>query len=166
MNEFGVSPRRNTLDGGGQGLSAHFESHLVVTLACGSVGNVFRALFRSDAHHLLGDAWSGNGSSQQVSSFVNSVGLDQIEDVVSHKFLSEVSDDALAGTDREGLGLDRREIFLELTDVRTKGDDVEALFAEPFQDDRGIKTSGVGKDELWLGFSHCAGYFKWVWTRK
>ena len=38
-----------------------------------------------------------------------------------------------------------------LTDVGAEGDDLEALFAEPFEDDARVETAGVGEDYLGFG---------------
>ncbi len=45
-----------------------------------------------------------------------------------------------------------------LADVGAEGDDVEALFAEPFEDDGGVEAAGVGEDYFGFGF---AGHDDW-----
>jgi hypothetical protein len=40
FDELGIAPRRDGLDLGIEGLGAHFESHLIVTLTGGAVGHV------------------------------------------------------------------------------------------------------------------------------
>jgi len=40
-----------------------------------------------------------------------------------------------------------------LAHVGAEGDDVEALFAEPFEDDGGVEAAGVGEDYFGVGFA-------------
>ena len=68
--------------------------------------------------------------------------------------LAKVGDDALDGAARDGLGLDGLEVLVVLADVGAEGDDVEAFFAEPLEDDGGVEAAGVGEDTLGLGFRH------------
>ena len=154
LNELGITPRSNALDGGGKGLAAHFEANLVVSLSSGSVTNVSASFLIGDTNHFLGDARASDGSSEEVASLVDSVGLDGFEDVVIDVVLAEISDDALDGTGVDGLGLDSRKVFFELAHIGTKGDNVKALFAEPLEDHGRIKASAVCEEELGLGFGH------------
>lgn len=154
FDEFGVTPRGDTSDGRGKSLGAHFESNLIVTLSGGSVGDVLGTLFGGNSDHFLGDARSGNRGTEKVSAFVDGIRFDAVENVIGNEFLSQVSDDALTGADSEGLGFNGREVFLELTNVGAEGDDVESLFAQPFENNGGIETTRVGEDELRFGIGH------------
>ena len=71
-------------------MAAHFETDLIVSLARGAVSNKGGPFFVGDANHLLGNAGTRNGSSEQVSSFVNGVALDSFKDVVVDKVLAFV----------------------------------------------------------------------------
>mmetsp|Transcript_6129 Transcript_6129/g.12644 ORF Transcript_6129/g.12644 Transcript_6129/m.12644 type:complete len:239 (-) Transcript_6129:105-821(-) len=146
LDEFGITPGGHALDGRTQGLSAHFESDLVVSLSGGTVSNVLGSGFGGDADHFLRNAGAGNRGSEQVTSLINGVGFDAVKDIVGNKFLSEIRNDTLAGTDSQGLGLNGGKVLLELSDVGAKGDDVKALFAEPLEDDGSVETTGVGED--------------------
>lgn len=146
LDEFSITPRSDGGDGGAKRLCAHFEAHLVISLAGGSVSNVLGALFNGNANHLLGNARTSNGGSEQVARLVNGVALDGFKDVILDKVSAEVGDDALEGAAINGLGLNLGEVFLELPDVGAEGDDVEALFDQPFEDDGGVETAGVGED--------------------
>ena len=73
--------------------------------------------------------------------------------------LAKVGDDALEGAARDGLGLDGLKVLVVLADVGAEGDDVEALLAEPGEDDGGVEAAGVGEDALGLGFRH-----GWCWS--
>ncbi len=68
-----------------------------------------------------------------------------------YEFRTQVGNDALGGTGSDGLGLDRIKIFVVLADVGAEGDDLEALFAEPFEDDARVEASRVGEDYLGFG---------------
>ena len=154
LNEFGITPGGDALDGGLERLGAHFETDLVVTLSGGTVGNVGGAFLVGNSDHFLRNAWSGNGSTEQVSALVNGIALDGFKDVVLNKVLAKVGNDALTGTARDGLGLDGGEVFFVLTDVGAESDHVESFLTQPLENDGGIETTGVGKDKLGLGFTH------------
>jgi len=150
LNELGITPRGDTLDGGAQGLAAHFEANLVVSLTGGSVRDESAAFLAGDADHLLGNAGTCNGGTKKVPSFVQAVTFDGLEDVVINKVLTEVRDDAFFGSDGDGLRLDGGKIFFELTDVGAEGVHFESFLAQPFEDHGGIQTSRVGKKKLGL----------------
>ena len=73
--------------------------------------------------------------------------------------LAKIGNDTLDGTARDGLSLDGLEVLVVLTDVGAEGNDVEALLAEPLEDDGSIETAGVGEDALGLGFAHGFLYY-------
>ena len=154
LDEFGITPWGDAFDGRRQGLGAHLESDLVISLSGSTVGNVLGVVLGGDANHFLGNARTGDGGTEEVSSLVDSVGLDAVKNVIGDEFLSQIGNDTLAGTNCQSLGLDGGEIFLELSNVGAKGDDVKSLFAQPFEDNGSIKTTGVGKDKLGFGFGH------------
>ncbi len=68
-----------------------------------------------------------------------------------YEFRTQVGNDALGGSGSDSLGLDGIKIFVMLADVGAEGDDLEALFAEPFEDDARVETAGVGEDYLGFG---------------
>mmetsp|Transcript_25012 Transcript_25012/g.32099 ORF Transcript_25012/g.32099 Transcript_25012/m.32099 type:complete len:166 (-) Transcript_25012:117-614(-) len=150
FDKFGIAPRSNRLDLGIQGLGAHFESHLIISLPGGTVGDVLRTLLLGDADHLLGNARPRHGGSEEVSSLVDGVALERLEDVIFDEVRAEIGDDALERAAGDGLGFDGLEILVVLADIGAEGDDVEALFAEPFEDDGGVESAGVGEDYLGL----------------
>ena len=154
LNEFGITPRGNGLDGGGECLCAHLEAHLVISLSGGSVGNVLSSLFVGDADHFLGNAWTGNGGAEQVAALVDGVALDSLKDIVLDKVGAEVGDDALEGAAGDSLGLDGREVLFVLSDVGAESNHIEAFLAKPLENDRGIETSRVGENDLRLGVAH------------
>ena len=82
LDELGVAPGGDHLGLGHEGLGAHLETDLVVALAGGAVGEVGSALLVGDADHLLGDAGTSDGGTEQVARFVDGVALDGLEDVV------------------------------------------------------------------------------------
>ncbi len=144
LDEFGITPRSDGFDLGIQGLSTHFETDLIVTLSGGTVSYVRRSLFGGDAYHLLGDAGTCHGRSEEVPPLVDGVALESFKNVVGDKVLAEVGDDALESAAGDGLGFDGFKVFVVLADVGAEGDDIEALFAQPFEDDGGVEAAGVG----------------------
>jgi hypothetical protein len=119
------------------------------------MGNELSTLLITDANHFLGDAGTGNRGTEKVSSLVNSITLNELENIFLDEFLAEIGDNALGGSDSDGLGLDSFEIFFELTDVGAEANNFKALLAQPFEDDGSVKTSRIGKDQLGLSFAHC-----------
>lgn len=151
LDKLSITPGGNGADLGIQGLSAHFETDLIVPFAGGTVGYVLGAFFVGDADHLLGDAGASHGGSEEVASLVDGVAFERLEDVVGDEVGAEVGHDAFEGAAGDGLGFDGLEVFVVLADVGAEGDDVEALFAEPFEDDGGVEAAGVGEDYLGFG---------------
>ena len=82
--------------------------------------------------------------------------------------MAKVGDDALEGAAGDGLGLDGLEVLVVLADVGAEGDDVEALLAEPGEDDGGVEAAGVGQYDfvdfllhsIRLSAVSAAGFFK------
>ena len=69
------------------------------------------------------------------------------------EFLAKIGDDTFECSGVESLGFDCLEVFVVLADVGAEGDDIEALFAEPFEDDGGVESAGVGEDYFGVGFA-------------
>ena len=163
FDEFSITPRGNGADLGIQGLGAHFETDLVIPLSGGAVRYVLGALLVGDADHLLGDAGTCHGGSEEVAPLVDGVAFERLEDVVGDEVGAEVGYHAFEGAAGDGLGFDCLEVFVVLANVSAEGDDVEALFAEPLEDDGGVETAGVGEDYLGFGGRrHDLFEVKWV----
>ena len=116
-------------------------------------------LFRNN-HGTSGDDWRYR-TPLPVSIFQHKIypSHPKLHNFLELRTLAKIGDDALDGAARDGLGLDGLKILVVLPDVGAEGDDVEALLAEPGEDDGGVEAAGVGEDALGLGFRH--GWF-WV----
>lgn len=84
-----------------------------------------------DADHFFSDAGTSDGGSEEVSSLVDGVAFECLEDVVGDKVGAEVGNDAFDGAAGDGLGFDGFKVLVVLAHVGAEGDDVKALFAEP-----------------------------------
>ena len=151
LDELRVAPRGDAPDLRVEGLRAHLEADLVVALPGRAVGDVTRPLGLGYADHLLGDAGTGHGRAEEVPPLVDGVALERLEDVVLDELLPEVGDHALDGAAGDGLGLDGLEVLVVLADVGAEGHDLEALLAEPLEDDGRVEAAGVGEDHFRLG---------------
>jgi hypothetical protein len=127
---------------------------LVISLSSGAVGNELGTLLGGDADHFLGNARTSDGGAEQVAGFINGVASDSLKDIVLNKVGTEIRDDALESAARYGLSLDGLEILFELTNIGAKGNNIETLFDEPLENDRGIKTSRVSENDLGLSVAH------------
>mmetsp|Transcript_16074 Transcript_16074/g.24382 ORF Transcript_16074/g.24382 Transcript_16074/m.24382 type:complete len:444 (-) Transcript_16074:61-1392(-) len=150
FDELRITPRSDGLHPRIKRLRTHLKPNLIISLSGSTVSHVLRPLLFSDAHHLFGNAGTGHGCSEQVLSFVDGIALNGFEDVVFDEVLAKVGDNAFEGTAGDGLRLDGFEVLVVLADIGAKGDDVETLFAEPLEDDRRVKSAGVGEDYLGL----------------
>ena len=147
------TPGRDDLDFGVQRIGRQFEPYLIVALACRAMGYGIGAGFLSDLDQTLGNERARNGGAQQVQPFVDGVGPEHRKDEIAHEFLAQVFDvDVL---DAHHLGFLARGLqLLPLTEVGGEGDDFAAVFRlQPFQDDGGIETAGVGENHF-LGRGH------------
>src|SRR5690606_26643409 len=84
-------------------IGAQLETHLVVTLAGGTVGNGVGAGLVGDLDQALGNQRTGDGGTQQVFAFVDGVGAEHREDEIAHEFFAQVVD--VDFLDAHGLGL-------------------------------------------------------------
>ena len=160
LPEAFLPPGRDHLDfrrerGGGQ-----LETHLVVTLAGGPVGDGLGTFGAGNLHHALGDERAGDARAEKVLAFVNRPGLDHRKDEVPGEFLTQVVDLAKARAGGERFRFQSVEFFL-LADVRAESDDFRAVgFLEPTQQDGGIQPARICDDDFHIGCkleAVCAG---------
>jgi hypothetical protein len=111
-----------------------------------------------DLDLFLGDQRTGNGGAQQIDAFIDRVGAEHGEDEIADELLTQVLDEDVAGLDAQGQrllagGLD----LLALPQISGEGDDFGAIFClQPFQDDRGVQSAGIGENDfldVFLGHS-------------
>ena len=97
---------------------------------------------------MSGNQRTGYGSPQKILAFIKCVGAKHRKHIVAHKFLAKILNKNLADTQRFGL-LAGRFHLLPLANIGGKSDHITSiLILQPLQDNRGIKTSRVGKDRL------------------
>ena len=82
LKELGISPRCDCLDCGIKSNGAHFKAHLVVTLACGTMRNIFSTFCLSDSNLCLGDKRTSDGGSKKITTLVDGVALYSGEDEI------------------------------------------------------------------------------------
>ena len=113
------------------------------------------AVFSGQFHQPLGDQRPRDGGAEQVLPFINRIGAEHREDEIAHEFLAHILDMDILALDPQKLGfLARRIKLLALAQIGGEGNDLAAIFRlQPFQDDRRIETTGIGKDDF-LGRGH------------
>ena len=79
LEELGIAPWCNDLDGGLNGVESELEADLVVALAGAAMTDSNTAFLLCDAHLRSGNDRSGQAGSEQVASFEDGVALDGSE---------------------------------------------------------------------------------------
>ena len=106
------------------------------------------AFLAGDFHESLGDEGTGDGGSHEIAAFIGGAGTEHGIDVVARELVAQVLDVGLGGAGLEGLGFHAVEIVL-LTEIGGDGDDfIAALDDEPLEDDGGVETAGIRKDNF------------------
>ena len=109
-----------------------------------------RTCLGCDLNQSLGNKRPRNGRSKKVKAFVKSVGAEHWENKIARELFPKIFDINLF--DAEHLSfLARRVQFFALAQVsRERNDLAPVLVLEPFQNDRGIETAGIGENDfLW-----------------
>src|ERR1043166_7841886 len=140
-----VAPRSDDLQvrcerGGGQ-----FETHLIVALAGGAVGDGIRFFLLRDFHHALGDERSRDACTEEVLALVNRAGVNHRINEVGSEFFLKVIDVNLrcAGVLRF---LFEAVKFLFLPDVGAEGDHLGVVFFfDPREQHRSVETARVSQ---------------------
>mmetsp|Transcript_21213 Transcript_21213/g.43056 ORF Transcript_21213/g.43056 Transcript_21213/m.43056 type:complete len:339 (+) Transcript_21213:728-1744(+) len=153
-------PRHDALQTCLQSVGAELEANLVVALASGAVRDVIATFLLSDGHLGLGDARTGQGSSQEVAALVDGVGANDGEYVVLDKILLKIHHVSLHCAGLERLLLNTREVFVihssTLAKIRSERHDLVPMVRKPSQLGRGVQATRVGEDQalslaiLWI----------------
>jgi hypothetical protein len=144
---------------GVDGHGRELETHLVVALARGTVGDGVGALCLRGVHHGLRDDRTGNARSEEILALINRIGPEHGVTEVLRELVTEIRDDAFGRARGLGLGVESLQLFA-LTHVRAPGDDLAVvLLLEPGENDGGIETTAVREDDLlgFLGSAHRGG---------
>ncbi len=124
--EVPFPPGGDDLDTRFQRIGAEFETHLVVTLTGSAMGNGIRARLIGNLDQPFGDQRAGNGSAEQVLTFVNRIGTEHREHEVAHKLLAQVIDVDFLHAQRLSFGARWRHLFT-LTDVGRESDHLTSV---------------------------------------
>src|SRR5690606_34643168 len=132
----------------GQSRRGELESHLVIALAGGTMGDRRSPVFSGGLDQTLGDDGSGQRRAQQVLPLLNRSRPDRRAHRVSHERLLTIVDDTGDGSGGDGFGFGFGDLS-PLTDITGVGNDIGVVFLpEPGEDYGGIKTSRVGKNNF------------------
>ena len=143
-----LPPRRDHLDIRVQGVGTQLESHLVVALARGAVGDGVRAGLLGNLHQPPGDQRAGDAGAQQILPLVEGVGTEHGEDVVAHERSLQILDVDFPHPHGLGLGAGRLHL-LALADVGGEGHHLGVVgFLQPAADNRGVQPPGIGQHDL------------------
>jgi hypothetical protein len=114
------------------------------------VGDGVAANPLGDIDQLLGDQRARNRGAEQVDTLVMGIGAEHREDVVADEFLAQVLDEDVFRLDAEQQRLlAGRFKLLALTEIGGKGHHLAIVGRlQPFQDDGGIKATGIGENHL------------------
>jgi hypothetical protein len=149
-----LAPGRDHLDAGFQGIGAEFEAYLVVALAGRAMANGIGTGFIDDLDQAFGDQRPRDRGTQQIFAFVNGIGPKHREDEIAHELFTQIVNVDLLGLDAEFQRLGTRGFKLfALPQVGSEGHHFALIgVLQPFQDDRGIESTGVGQYD----FFNCA----------
>ena len=143
-----LPPRRDDLQVRGQGFVGQLEADLIVPLAGAPVRHGVGALGQGDLDLRLGDDRPGERRAEQVLPLVDRVRAQRRETVLAHKLVLRVHDLGPVSAAGQRLLPHRRDV-LGLSDVDDHGDDLRAIVLfEPWNDDGGVQTSGVGQHDF------------------
>src|SRR3989441_10024601 len=123
------------------------ETHLVVALPRGAVGDGVRPLLRRDLYLGTRDERTRDRGAEEVRALVHGIAAEHRENEVADELLAQVHDvhGRRAGPAR--LLADRHEL-LPLAEVGAEGDDLAAVaLDQPAQDDGGVEPARVREDD-------------------
>lgn len=145
LEELGITPRGDDLDGGLDGIESQFETDLVVTLAGSTVADKLAAFTLSDTHLGAGDNGTSQAGSQEVATLIDGIALCITRHYTAHAYSrhpgqltdgreaelldelpAQILNHHLLGTDLEGLLLNSGPVFL-LADIAEEADNLVAL---------------------------------------
>ena len=145
LEELGITPRSDDLDGGLDSIESQLETDLVVTLAGSTVTDELAAFALGNTHLGASNDGTSQAGSQEVATLVDGIALcitgystahaylthigrltDGRETELFDKLPAQILNHHLLGTDLEGLRLNSGPVFL-LTDIAEEADNLVAL---------------------------------------
>ncbi len=150
--ECPVAPWSDDLDVRVQRISGKLKANLIVTLAGCAVRNSVGAGLLGDFNEVLGDQRAGNRCAEQVDAFINGIGAEHRKDEIAHEFFAHVLNEDFFDAQHFSFLACWFKLFA-LAKIGGKGDDFcVKLSLQPFQDDRGVETAGIGENDLFNVF--------------
>ncbi|MNQ88364.1 hypothetical protein D3C85_1036220 [compost metagenome] len=143
-----LAPGSDDLHARFERIGAQFETHLVVALAGGAMGDGVGAGLVGDLDQALGDQRTGDGGTQQVLAFVDGVGAEHRVDEVADELFAQVVDVDFLDAHGLGLGAGRLDL-LALAEVGGEGHHFAVIgILQPLEDHRGVQATGISQDNL------------------
>ena len=114
-----------------------------------------------DLNKAFGDQRPRDGGAQQIEPFIDRIGAEHWEDEVAHELFADVFDIDRGCAHHLGFGTGGFQLF-PLAQIGGEGHNLATIFGlQPFQDDGGIKTTGIGEHNfLWRG--HEIPFLNWA----
>src|SRR5450830_380031 len=84
------TPRGDDFNIGVQCISTQLKTHLVITLASGTMRNRISISFCSNLNQTLGNQWTCNRSTEQILALIYRVGAEHGEHEITHKLFAQV----------------------------------------------------------------------------
>ena len=112
------------------------------------MGHGIGAGFGCNLDQPLRDERPRDGCAKQIKPFIDRVRPEHGKNEVAHEFFAHILDEDLRRTHHLGLPAGRFQLFA-LAQVGGEGDNLAAIFGlQPFQDDRGVETAGIGENDF------------------
>ena len=132
----------------------HIETHLIIALACASMGDSIGTHFPGHFHQALRDQRPRQGRGEGVTAFVKGVGTNRRKGEILDKRLDQISHQRLTGTGIQRFLTNRLQL-IALAEISGKGDHIlnTPFLLEVWDADTGIHSPGIGEYHL-LGAAH------------
>ena len=150
------APRCNDLHVRHQGISAQFETDLIIPLAGGAMRNSISTGFARDVDQAFCDQRARNRGAEQVLALIDGVGAEHRVDEVAHELFAQIIDVDVLWLDAEfdGLGACGVQLFA-LAQIGGEGHNFAVVvILQPFQNNGGVQSARIGKDHF-LDVAHC-----------
>src|SRR5580698_520288 len=152
--EIPFAPWCDNFQLGSKRLISHLKANLIVAFTSATMTDSRSALPQRDFNLMLCDHGTGERSSEQILIFINRTCFQRRPDVSGKKFFAQIFDNDLAGSSFVGLVDDSLDI-ISLTHVSDHGDHfVGVVFFEPWNDDGGIESTRVSKNNFFRFIRH------------
>ena len=86
------TPWGNNFDGWVKVVVGNFKPNLVIPFSCRSVGNCIGPFFGGNFHLCFRNQWPGDGSAEEVTTFIDRIGTEHRKDEITGEFLFQIKD--------------------------------------------------------------------------